>query len=110
MQRVFSEVETECFIFYWFVRTNIRAHSRNRFCRGKATNITYSQCVSVALVIHHAKRIPPIIPSGVVCPVLPYFPHFLINNAIELEMGVLLFSTTHVPKISHTKKKSAILS
>jgi hypothetical protein len=61
--------------------------------------------VSVALVIHHVKGMPPIITSRVVLLVLPYFPHFLINNAIELEMGVLIFSTTFVRKMSHTKKK-----
>jgi hypothetical protein len=35
---------------------NMVARSRNHFCRGKAIRITYSECVSVALVIQHAKR------------------------------------------------------
>jgi hypothetical protein len=39
-----------------YVLRNTRAHSRNHFCRGKAVNITYSECVFVALVIQHAKR------------------------------------------------------
>ena len=35
---------------------NIPAQSRHHFCRGKAIGVTYSECVSVALVIHHAMR------------------------------------------------------
>ena len=35
----------------------IEARSRNHFCSGKARNITYSECMSVALVIQHAKRV-----------------------------------------------------
>jgi hypothetical protein len=49
------------------------ARSRNHCCRGKAISITYSECVSVALVIQHAKRMRRIILSSVVCPALPYF-------------------------------------
>ena len=30
---------------------NMEARSRNPFCRGNAINITYSECVSLALVI-----------------------------------------------------------
>jgi hypothetical protein len=37
-------------------KRNIEAHSCNRCCRAKAISITYSECVSVALVIQHAKR------------------------------------------------------
>ena len=37
--------------------------SRNDRCRRKAISITYSQCVSVALVIQHAKRMRRIILS-----------------------------------------------
>jgi hypothetical protein len=37
-------------------KRNIEARSRNHCCRGKAVNITYSERVSVALVIQHAKR------------------------------------------------------
>ena len=36
-------------------KRNIEARSRN-CCRGKEKCITYSKCVSVALVILHAKR------------------------------------------------------
>jgi len=34
----------------------MEALSRKYCCRGKAVSVTYSQCVSVALVIQHAKR------------------------------------------------------
>jgi hypothetical protein len=37
-------------------KRNIAARSRNHCCRGKAGIITYSECVSAALVIQNAKR------------------------------------------------------
>jgi hypothetical protein len=48
------------------------SRSRNNCCSGKAISITYSECVSVALVIQHVKRMRLILPS-VACPALPYF-------------------------------------
>ena len=50
--------------------------SRNQCCRGEQINITYSECVSVALVIQHAKRKHSIVLSSVVCPALPHFSRF----------------------------------
>jgi predicted transcriptional regulator len=50
------------------VLCNIEARSRNYFCRGKVISIIYSESVSVALVIQHAKRMRHIILSSV-----PYF-------------------------------------
>jgi hypothetical protein len=35
---------------------NTEASSCNNCCRGKAISITYSECVSAALIIQHAKR------------------------------------------------------
>jgi hypothetical protein len=55
------------------VSRNIEARSRNHCCRGKARRITYSECVSVALVIQHAKRMRCIIVPSVACLALPYF-------------------------------------
>jgi hypothetical protein len=49
------------------------APSRNHWCRGKAISITYSECVSVTLVIQHAKRMRRIILSSVAYLVLPHF-------------------------------------
>jgi hypothetical protein len=37
-----------------YVQRNVEAYSRNHFCSGKAVNIGYSECIIVALVIHHA--------------------------------------------------------
>ena len=52
---------------------NVEARSRNHYCRGKAMSITYSECVSVALVIRHAKRMRRIVLPSVACLALPYF-------------------------------------
>jgi hypothetical protein len=42
---------------FMYARLNNEERSRNHCCRGKATSITYSECVSVALVIQHTMRI-----------------------------------------------------
>ena len=81
--------------------------SRNHFCRGKAIRSTYSECVSVALVIKHAKRMRGII-FTVACLALQYsstLPHK--RNVIERKICVLIFSTTFVRNISHSEKNSA---
>ena len=79
--------------------------SRNHCCSGKAINfITYSECVSVALVIQHLKRMRRIIFSPVACPSVPYFPTLPhkrhdfrgVKNFTEHKMPVLIFSTTPV--------------
>jgi len=46
--------------------------SRNHCCCGKSLSITYSKCVSAALVIRDAKRMPRIILSSVTYPAIPY--------------------------------------
>ena len=63
-------------------KRNIEARSRNHCCRGKAVSVTYSECVSVALVIRHAKSMRSIILSSVACLALPYFSTYLINGTI----------------------------
>jgi hypothetical protein len=83
-------------------KRNIEARSRNHCCRGKAISITYSECVSVALVIQHAKRMRRIILSSVGCLTLPYFStlshkrHDFREKIIEHKMCVLIFCTTFV--------------
>jgi hypothetical protein len=46
------------------------ARSRNHFCSGKATYITYSECVGG---LQHVKRMRHFNLSSVACPALPYF-------------------------------------
>jgi len=56
---------------------NIIARSRNHVCCGTALNITYYECVFVALVIQHAMRIRRVL-HCYLWPVCLYhiFPHF----------------------------------
>jgi hypothetical protein len=56
--------------------------SRNHCCREKAINITYSECVSVALVIQHAMRMRPIVLSSLACLAVPYFSTYLIKGKV----------------------------
>ena len=70
---------------------NIKAHSQNHCCCGKAISITYSECLSVTLVTQHAMQL---------CPALPYFStlyhkqHNLQKKVIKHKMCVFIFSTT----------------
>jgi len=72
---------------------------------------TYSQCVFVDLRIQHANAHAP--QSSVACLTEWYFftlPHKLHDfwkKVTEQKMGVLIFSTTFVRNISHSKKKWA---
>jgi hypothetical protein len=52
---------------------NTEARSRNHCCRGNAVIISWSECVSVALVIQHARRMRRTILPSVACPAVPYF-------------------------------------
>jgi hypothetical protein len=54
-------------------KRNVCARSRNHCCRGKTISITYFECVSLALVIQHAKRMRRIILSYVSFLAVPYF-------------------------------------
>ena len=47
--------------------------SRNKRFGGKAVSITYSGCVSAALVMYHAKRMRCVILPSVVCLAVLYF-------------------------------------
>ena len=68
----------------------------------KIISITYSECVSVALVIQHEMRMRRIILSSVACLPLPYFSTLSHNRrdfrekVTEYKMFVLIFSTTFV--------------
>jgi hypothetical protein len=54
-------------------KRNTEARSRNHCCHWKAISITNSECLSVALVIQHAKGVRRIILSSVACLAVPYF-------------------------------------
>ena len=56
-----------------YIQRNIEARSRNRCYHGKVINITYSECVSVVLIIKHATRMRRIILLLVACLALLYF-------------------------------------
>jgi hypothetical protein len=83
-------------------KRNTEARSRNHCCRGKAISITYSECVSVALVIQHAKRMLRIILPSVACLALQYFStshkrhDFQKKKVTQHKMCVLIFSKTFV--------------
>ena len=62
------------------VLRNIEARSFKYFCSGNAISVTYSECVSVALVIQHANRMRHVVLPCVICPALQYFTHYLING------------------------------
>jgi hypothetical protein len=91
-------------------KRNIEARSHNLCCRGKTISITYSECVSVALVIQHAKRMSRIILSAAANPALPYFytlshkrHNFRGKKSYWTYMCGFIFSTTFVWKNSHSK-------
>jgi hypothetical protein len=92
-----------------YLQRNTEERLRNSCCRGKAISVTYSECVSVALLIQHAKSILHIILSSVADMTVKYAitlyhkQHDFRNK--KLLNIKLIFSTTFVRKISHSKKK-----
>jgi hypothetical protein len=56
-----------------------KKRSRNLYCREekKTMSITYSQCVTVALVIKHAKLMSRTVLPFEVCLAQPYFSHVI---------------------------------
>jgi uncharacterized membrane protein YwzB len=87
-----------------YVLRNTEGRSRNHYCCGKAISITYCECVSVALVIQHAKRMRCIILSSMACLAVTYFSTLFKKTArfskkqkvIEHKMCILILSTPFV--------------
>ena len=81
-------------------RRKIEARSHNHFYCGKARRITYSDCVSAALVNQRAKRMGHVILSSVVCPEVSYFStlshkrHDFREIVTEHKMCALILSTS----------------
>jgi hypothetical protein len=81
---------------------NIEECSCNHFCCEKAISIAYSECVSVASVIQHAKCMRRIILPSVACMEIPYFAtlshkrqHF---RKKLLNMKCVLILSTNLPE------------
>jgi len=86
-----------------YVQRNNGLRSCYQCCSRKEKSITYSVCVSVALVIQHAVRIRSIILPSVACLTVPYFTTLSYKRydfsrggegeVIEYKRSVLIFST-----------------
>ena len=60
-------------------KRNIDARSRDQFCCGKLVSISYSECVSVALAVKHARLMRLILLSSVARVAVPCFSAFSHN-------------------------------
>jgi hypothetical protein len=85
-----------------YVQRNIEVRSCYHCCSGKAVSNAYSECVSVALGIQHAKCMRRILSLSVTCPALQYFPtlshkrHDFRERKFTERRSVLILSTTFV--------------
>jgi len=96
-----------------YIKLNVEASSLNVCCRGQAINITYSECVSLALVIQHAKGMHRTM-SFVVSLAAPYFSILSHKGTIFFKKKrwlnvkcVFWFPLQLCLKSSHPKKNSA---
>ena len=72
----------------WYTYKRIlKTRSRNHSCRREAKNITYSECLSVALFMQHTMRMRRIILSSVAWLALPYFSTLSQKGTFFLKKG-----------------------
>jgi hypothetical protein len=93
-------------------KCNIKVRPCNICCCGEAVPITYSECVSVALVIQHAVCMYRITLPSVACLAVPYI-STLSHKRYSLkkhEVCVLILSTTFVWNICHLRIKWDIIN
>ena len=93
------------------------ARSRNYSCRGDPITITYSWCVSVALVTQHAKRVCRIILLSATCPALlnistlsHKWHDFRGKKVTEHKMCVLIFLLSETFVIIRRHKRGIIIN
>ena len=93
-------------------KRNTEARACDHCCRGNAISISYSECVSVALVIRHSKRVRPIVIYGLSGCVI--FSHNISQTArfskqetILNAKCTLILSTACAWNINHSTKNSA---
>ena len=73
---------TDRYLIQCAYECNVETLSRNYYCRAKAASVTYSECMSVALGIQHAKRMSLVVFSSVALWLCHILPHYLINGTI----------------------------
>ena len=79
-------------------RSDVHITEPNYCCRWTTTSITYSECVSVALIIQHAKRMRRTVVCGlfgstVFSYIVSQMARFSEKNVIECKTCVLIFCT-----------------
>jgi hypothetical protein len=82
----------------------------NRCCCGKSVSITFSECVSVALVVQHVMRMRRIVCGLSGCTIfspLSHKWHDFRRKSYKHKMPVLIFATTVIWNISHSNKNWA---
>jgi len=108
--------QSRSYLNHLVIWCNIDSCWRNHCCSGKAVIIIiYSEYVSVALFIQHAKRMPRTVLMSMTCLALPYFStlslkrhdFFCKKKDTERKMCALIFSTKVFWNIFYSKKNSA---
>jgi hypothetical protein len=98
-----------------YISCNMEARLCNHCCRGKAINITYSECVSVALGIQHAMHMRHTVTCGlsdstIFFPTLSHKRHDFRRKAVDdIKCAFWFYLQFFFWSISHTMKPWAIM-